>query len=95
MQGHKKSKKPCIKSILFFALVLLLAYLPVCTFWFFLKNDAFNGYFPSRFFISESLDAGRTPWWNPLYQFRVTPVWRHEQWLLEPDHLADSFHRWL
>ncbi len=89
MQGHKKSKKSGIKSILFFVLVLLLAYLPVCSFWFFLKNDAFNGYFPSRFFISESLDAGRTPWWNPYINFGLpqygdmnSGFWNPITWLI-------------
>lgn len=50
-------------------LVCFIAYLPISSFQFFLKNDAFNGYFPPKFFLSESLHAGYLPFWNPYINY--------------------------
>lgn len=50
-------------------LVCFMAYLPISSFQFFLKNDAFNGYFPPKFFLSESLHAGYLPFWNPYINY--------------------------
>lgn len=69
MQIKSKTKRLTLKTILFFGCVMMLAYLPVTTFLYFLKNDAFNGYFPSRFFISETVHAKSFPWWNPYINF--------------------------
>jgi hypothetical protein len=51
--------------------ILFIAYLPASSFLFFLKNDAFNGYFPPKFFMSESLHAGYLPLWNPYINFGI------------------------
>ena len=71
MQVYAKSNRLSLKIILLFIAVLFLAYLPVSTFLFFLKNDAFNGYFPPKFFMSESIHAGYLPLWNPYINFGI------------------------
>jgi hypothetical protein len=71
MQVYANSNRVSVKTILFFVLVLFLAYLPVTTFLFFLKNDAFNGYFPPKFFMSESIHSGFLPLWNPYINFGI------------------------
>jgi hypothetical protein len=69
MQVYNKTNSIGIKTFLWFAAVLFIAYLPVSSFVFFIKNDAFNGYFPPRFFMSESIHAGHLPLWNPYINF--------------------------
>jgi hypothetical protein len=71
MQFYANSKWQTLKTILFFIVILLIAYLPASSFLFFLKNDAFNGYFPPKFFMSESLHAGHLPLWNPYINFGI------------------------
>lgn len=68
LTASKNIKHPA-KAFLFFLIVLIIAYLPISSFLFFLKNDAFNNYFPPRFFLSESLRAGYLPFWNPYINF--------------------------
>jgi hypothetical protein len=50
-------------------LVVLLAYLPIASFLFAIKNDFFAAYFPLKFFLSESLRAGQFPLWNPYLNY--------------------------
>ena len=69
MQVYAKSNREWLKTILFFILILFLAYLPIASFQFFIKNDAFSGYFPPKFFMSESLHAAQLPLWNPYINF--------------------------
>ncbi len=71
MQFYANSNRHPLKTILFFTLVLIVAFLPVSSFLFFLKNDAFNGYFPPKFFMSESIHAGHLPLWNPYINFGI------------------------
>lgn len=71
MQVYGNSERPNLKTVLFFVTVLVLAFLPVSSFLFFLKNDAFNGYFPPKFFMSESIHAGYLPLWNPYINFGI------------------------
>lgn len=71
MQDYAKSNRLPLKTILFFMVVLFLAYLPISSCMFFLKNDAFNGYFPPKFFMSESIHAGHLPLWNPYINFGI------------------------
>ncbi|MBI3883213.1 MAG: hypothetical protein HY305_03110, partial [Sphingobacteriales bacterium] len=68
---QKKSEKISLKTILFFVAVLIIAFLPISSFLFFLKNDAFNNYFPPKFFMSESIHAGYLPLWNPYINFGI------------------------
>ncbi|MDB5202390.1 MAG: putative rane protein [Ferruginibacter sp.] len=69
MQGYAKINRAALGKILFFTVVLFVTFLPVSSFIFFIKNDAFNGYFPPKFFMSESLHAGYIPLWNPYINF--------------------------
>ena len=69
MQLYVKSERLSLKTILFFTAVVFIAFLPIASFLFFLKNDAFTGYFPPKFFMSESLHAGYLPLWNPYINF--------------------------
>jgi hypothetical protein len=48
---------------------LLLAYLPLASFYSALKNDAFLYNFPNKFFFSETLRSGILPTWNPYLNF--------------------------
>jgi hypothetical protein len=50
-------------------LVCYLAYLPLSSFLFSLKNDAFAYNFPNKYFFSEALRAGQLPLWNPYLNF--------------------------
>jgi hypothetical protein len=71
MQKYASKEMHFIRVILFFLIVLFVAYLPVSTFVFFLKNDAFTGYFPPKFFMSESISSGFLPLWNPYINFGI------------------------
>lgn len=71
MQFFATSKWASFKIVLFFVLVVFIAYLPVSSMLFFLKNDAFTNYFPPKFFMSESLHAGYLPLWNPYINFGI------------------------
>lgn len=89
MQFYANSKWYSVKTILFFIVILFIAYLPVSSFLFFLKNDAFNGYFPPKFFMSESLHAGYLPLWNPYINFGIPQYgdmsggfWNPATWLI-------------
>jgi hypothetical protein len=69
MQVYANSNKLSLKTIFLFIAVVLIAFLPVSSFLFFVKNDAFVGYFPPKFFMSESIHAGYLPLWNPYINF--------------------------
>lgn len=71
MQVYANSGRLSLKTILLFILVLFIAFLPISSFLFFLKNDAFTGYFPPKFFMSESLHAGYLPLWNPYINYGI------------------------
>jgi len=89
MQVYTNSKRDSIKTFLFFFIILFIAYLPVSSFLFFLKNDAFNGYFPPKFFMSESIHSGYLPLWNPYINFGLpqygdmsSGFWSPVTWLI-------------
>jgi hypothetical protein len=69
MQIYAGSDRLSVNNILFFIIVLFIAFLPLTSFLFFIKNDAFNGYFPPKFFMSESIHSGYLPLWNPYINF--------------------------
>jgi hypothetical protein len=61
-----------IHKLLFPALLLLvclIAYLPLSSFLFSMKNDAFIFNFPNKFFFSESIRQGSLPTWNPYLNY--------------------------
>src|SRR5687768_4484652 len=89
MQDYINSKRRSLKTILAFLLILFVAYLPVSTFLFFIKNDAFSGYFPPKFFMSESIHAGYLPLWNPYINYGLpqygdmsASYWNPLTWLI-------------
>ena len=57
------------KPLVVLAVVMLVAYLPLSTFIFGMKNDAFSDNFPQKFFLSECLRSGVNPLWNPYMNF--------------------------
>jgi hypothetical protein len=58
-----------LKPYLTLLVILLLAFLPVSTFYFGMKNDAFSDNFPNKFFFSEAIHSGFLPLWNPYLNF--------------------------
>jgi len=73
MQSKRKSssRKLTLNNVLTYLGLMFIAYLPVSSFQFFLKNDAFGGYFPSKYYISESIRSYSFPWWNPYINFGI------------------------
>jgi len=71
MQEYENSNRLTLKSFLFLISVLFVAFLPISSFLFSLKNDAFTGYFPPKFFMSASVHAGYLPLWNPYINFGI------------------------
>ncbi len=57
------------KPMLALLIILLVAYLPLSTFYFGMKNDAFSDNFPQKYFLSQCLHAGVSPLWNPYLNF--------------------------
>ncbi len=53
------------------ALFTSIAYLPVLLPFFYVKNDLVTQMLPMRFFVSESLQSGSMPWWNPYVNFGI------------------------
>ncbi len=89
MQFNANNRWRQLKIILMLAAALWIAYLPVSSFLFFIKNDAFTGYFPPKFFMSESLAAGQLPLWNPYINFGIpqyadmsSGYWSPVTWLI-------------
>ncbi len=62
------SKKK-IQPYVWLLVVLFLAYLPLSTFHFSLKNDAFTDNFPNKWFFSHALLSGNSTIWNPYMNF--------------------------
>jgi hypothetical protein len=60
-----------LKPYFFIALVFILAFLPILSFVFGVKNDILTGYLPVKFFMSESISSGYFPWWNPYVNFGI------------------------
>jgi hypothetical protein len=50
-------------------LFLVIAYLPLSSFLFALKNDALTTNFPNKYFFSAALHDGFLPVWNPYINF--------------------------
>lgn len=78
-----------VKVLLFFTAITFIAYLPFTSMLFALKNDAFTGYFPPKFFMSESIHAGYWPLWNPYINYGIpqygdmsSAFWSPLTWLI-------------
>ena len=48
---------------------MIVAYLPISSFYFAVKNDFFTGYFPAKLFLSEQIQLGNIPTWNPFINY--------------------------
>lgn len=62
------------KTITFIISVIALAYAPLWTSVFSLKNDFYTQYFLNRFFIGESIHSWQFPLWNPYFNYGL-PVY--------------------
>jgi hypothetical protein len=60
-------KQPFFK--LWIVLTMIVAYLPISSFYFAVKNDFFTGYFPAKLFLSEQIQLGNIPTWNPFINY--------------------------
>jgi len=69
-----RNRLESLKPYAILLLVLLIAYLPVTTFYFGMKNDAFSDNFPNKFFLTESIRSGHMPLWNPYINYGL-PVY--------------------
>ncbi|WP_018611412.1 YfhO family protein [Segetibacter koreensis] len=58
-----------LKPYFLLLVILLLAFLPVSTFYFGMKNDAFSDNFPNKYFFTEAIHSGFLPLWNPYLNF--------------------------
>lgn len=56
-------------SFFYLSIVFLIAFSPIASFVFALKNDFFLGYFPPKFLLSETISSGQFPLWNPYISF--------------------------
>lgn len=69
MKLNYSGKQDAVNIPIIFAIITLLAFLPFTSMIFALKNDAFTGYFPPKFFMSESIHSGYFPLWNPYINY--------------------------
>lgn len=81
--------KKTFQSTLLILLVFLIAYSPVASFLFALKNDMFTGYLPPRFMMSEAITSNQLPLWNPYISFGLpfygdmsSSYWSPLTWLI-------------
>jgi len=65
----KKSETSNKFYLLGIFIVFLLAYLPLNSFLFALKNDMFTGYLAPRFVMGEAIHSHQLPLWNPYISF--------------------------
>lgn len=77
------------KHTLFIIVAGCFIYWPISFFLFGVKNDILTDYFPTRFFISESLQSGFFPLWNPYVNFGIpqytemnSSFWNPITWLI-------------
>jgi hypothetical protein len=67
LPDQKKSKD--LANYLLLGLFLFIAYLPLSSLLFALKNDALTENFPNKYFLSAALHSGHFPLWNPYINF--------------------------
>lgn len=56
-------------SVFICILIALLAYWPVASFQFAIKNDFFTAYYPLKLYLSEAINNGIFPVWNPYLNY--------------------------
>lgn len=64
-----KFNQSALPYYLLLLLVLVIAYLPLSTFYWGMKNDAFSVNFPNKFFFTQAVQGGFLPLWNPYINF--------------------------
>lgn len=81
--------KKTFQSILLISIVFLIAYSPLASFLFALKNDMFIGYLPPRFLMGEAIHSHQLPLWNPYISFGLpfygdmsSSYWSPLTWLI-------------
>ncbi|MBS1615650.1 MAG: hypothetical protein JST06_05980 [Bacteroidetes bacterium] len=70
--------KPRLRDYTLLALLLALVFWPLSSFHHTLRWDALEGYFPFRYFLSDSIRQGILPLWNP-YQLGGYPFYGDPQ----------------
>jgi Bacterial membrane protein YfhO len=68
-----KKNRNTVTDILLLIFITVIAYLPVSTFILSLKNDSLVQYLPYRYHLSESIQHGYFPFWNP-YLYSGFPI---------------------
>jgi len=68
-----KKNSTTITDIIILIIVTVIAYLPISFFVFSLKNDSLVQYLPFRYHLSESIQHGHFPFWNP-YLYTGFPI---------------------
>jgi len=68
MVNERNTRKDWLNYLLL-GLFLYLAYLPLSSFLFAIKNDALTVNFPNKYFFSAALHSGYLPLWNPYVNF--------------------------
>ena len=68
-----KKNRNTFTDILLLIIITVIAYLPVSAFIFSLKNDSLVQYLPFRYHLSESIQHGYFPFWNP-YLYTGFPI---------------------
>ncbi len=68
MLSNLKKRKD-LRNYLLLGLFLFIAYLPLSSLSFALKNDALTDNFPNKYFFSAALLSGHLPLWNPYLNF--------------------------
>ena len=66
--------KISFRNIAFILAILAIAYFPIWSFIFSLKNDFFTQYFLQRFFIGQTISGHQFPLWNPYFNYGL-PVY--------------------
>ena len=68
-----KKNRNTVTDIILLIIITVIAYLPVSFFIFSLKNDSLVQYLPFRYHLSESIQHGYFPFWNP-YLYTGFPI---------------------
>jgi hypothetical protein len=68
-----KKNRNTVTDIALLIIITVIAYLPVSFFIFSLKNDSLVQYLPFRYHLSESIQHGYFPFWNP-YLYTGFPI---------------------
>lgn len=68
MRPNQSTRKDLLNYLLL-GLFLYVAFLPLSSFLFALKNDALTDNFPNKYFFSAALRSGYLPLWNPYLNF--------------------------